>query len=105
MLIDYEYASNNDRCYDIGIWFGEMFFEEGRELAFIEHYFSRVTTATVARIAVHKALADVKWALWSFVQQKVSTLPFDFFKYGTWKLMRHRTIIDDPRWPLWLAQV
>ena len=47
----------------------------------------------------------MKWALWSFVQQKVSTLPFDFFKYGTWKLMRLRTIIDDPRWPLWLAQV
>jgi len=28
LLIDYEYASNNDRCYELGIWFGEMFFNE-----------------------------------------------------------------------------
>ena len=31
MLIDYEYASNNDRCYDLGIWCGEMFFSEAVE--------------------------------------------------------------------------
>lgn len=26
MLIDYEYVLMNDWCYDLGIWFGEMFF-------------------------------------------------------------------------------
>lgn len=105
MLIDYEYASNNDRCYDLGIWFGEMFFGEDKELSLIEHYFGRVDQTTVARVMLHKALADVKWSLWSFVQHRVSTLPFDFFKYGAWKLMRLRRILRDPRWPLWLRQV
>jgi thiamine kinase-like enzyme len=105
MLIDYEYASNNDRCYDLGIWFGEMFFDEKKQLCLIEHYFGRVEEATVARVMLHKALADVKWSLWSFVQQRASTLPFDFFKYGAWKLMRLRASLDDPRWPLWLRQV
>ena len=102
MLIDYEYASNNDRCYDLGIWFGEMFFEEAKELALIEHYFGRVDPAVVARVMLHKALADMKWSLWSMVQQRVSTLPFDFFKYGAWKLMRMRSVVADPRWAAWL---
>jgi thiamine kinase-like enzyme len=105
MLIDYEYASNNDRCYDIGIWFGEMFFDEPTETALIEHYFGRAAPEIVARVTVHKALADLKWATWSMVQQKVSALDFDFFKYGVWKHMRARSIVQDPRWDTWLATV
>jgi len=105
MLIDYEYASNNDRCYDLGIWFGEMFFDDATELALIEHYFGRVDPATVARVRLHKALADIKWATWSMVQQKVSALDFDFFKYGVWKHMRARAMLRDPRWDDWLRAV
>lgn len=105
MLIDYEYASNNDRCYDLGIWFGEMFFDEPTELALIEHYFGRVESAIVARIALHRMLADLKWATWSMVQQKVSALDFDFFKYGAWKYMRARSMLRDPRWETWLRLV
>ncbi len=105
MLIDYEYASNNDRCYDLGIWFGEMFFEPAEEAVLIEHYFGRVDPRIVARITLHKALADLKWSLWSMVQQRVSTLEFDFFKYGAWKFMRLRSVLDDPRWEQWLRQV
>lgn len=105
MLIDYEYASNNDRCYDLGIWFGEMFFTPAVELELIEAYFGAVRPEIVARVAVHKALADVKWSLWSFVQQQVSTLDFDFFKYGAWKLMRMRQLMRDPRWVEHLATV
>jgi len=105
MLIDYEYASNNDRCYDLGIWFGEMFFDAPTELALIEHYFGRAEPAIVARVMVHKALADLKWATWSMVQQQVSALDFDFFKYGVWKHMRARAMLTDPRWETWLRAV
>lgn len=98
MLIDYEYASNNDRCYDLGIWFGEMFFEHAVERDLIEAYFGTYREDIHSRVIVHKALADIKWALWSFVQQKVSRLDFDFFKYGAWKLIRGRAIMHDPSW-------
>jgi thiamine kinase-like enzyme len=98
MLIDYEYASNNDRCYDLGIWFGEMFYPRDIELELIEDYFGRVDPSMVARVAVHKALADIKWSLWSMVQQKVSSLEFDYFKYGVWKLLRLRTLMRGPQW-------
>jgi thiamine kinase-like enzyme len=99
MLIDYEYASMNDRCYDLGIWFGEMFYTRDQELELIEAYFGHVRPQTVSRVIVHKALADVKWALWSMVQLRVSRLDFDFHKYGMWKLMRFRQITGHPDWP------
>lgn len=105
MLIDYEYASNNDRCYDLGIWFGEMFFAKPVEQELIEAYFGTFREDIYARVIIHKALADIKWALWSFVQQRVSTLDFDFFKYGAWKLLRGRAIMRDPRWVEYLSSV
>jgi thiamine kinase-like enzyme len=105
LLIDYEYASNNDRCYELGIWFGEMFFSETVERELIERYFGRVEAPVFARCQVHKALADIKWGYWSLVQQKQSRLPFDFSKYGAWKFMRARAVMHDTRWEAWLRAV
>jgi thiamine kinase-like enzyme len=105
MLIDYEYASMNDRCYDLGIWFGEMFFTRERELELIEAYFGEVRDDIVSRVTVHKALADVKWCLWSMVQLKMSRLDFDFHKYGMWKKMRARSIMEDPDWATHLRRL
>lgn len=105
MLVDYEYSSNNDRCYELGIWFGEMFFPADIEKELIEAYFGTYREELYARVIIHKALADIKWALWSYVQQKVSTLDFDFFKYGAWKLLRGRSIMRDPRWVDYLNRV
>ena len=98
VLIDYEYASNNDRCYDLAIWCGEMFFPDAVEDEVIETYFGRFDPRMKARLILHRALADMKWATWAMVQGRVSTLDFDFHKYGTWKHMRARAVMRDPRW-------
>ncbi|ABN75226.1 phosphotransferase [Cereibacter sphaeroides] len=105
LLIDYEYASMNDRCYDFGLFFGEMFFTPEQELELIETYFGEVRPEIVSRVIVHKALADVKWALWSMVQLRVSRLAFDFHKYGMWKLMRFRQITGHADWPKHLRTI
>ena len=55
-----------------------------------------------ARTAVLKALGDLKWATWAMIQERVSTLDFDYYKYGTWKLARARTLFHHPDWPRWL---
>ena len=105
MLVDFEYASNNDRCAELALWFGEMFFTPSIEREMIEEYFGRVDEATIARVTVYKALVDLKWSTWAMVQNKVSTLDFDFFKYGSWKHMRARSVMRDPRWAQWLGAV
>ncbi|WP_414440837.1 phosphotransferase [Burkholderia sp. 22PA0099] len=104
MLVDFEYASNNDRHYELALWFGEMFFDEDAELALIEDYFGRATAREIARVQLYKALADLKWSTWAMVQRAVSTIDFDFHKYGTWKHMRARAVMQDSRWETWLRQ-
>ncbi|MGF7189215.1 choline kinase family protein [Robbsia andropogonis] len=105
LLVDFEYASNNDPHYELALWFGEMFFTPDMELALVEEYFGSVTSQTLARIAVNKALADLKWATWAMVQRAISCIDFDFYKYGAWKHMRARAVMHDSRWESWLKEV
>ncbi len=41
----------------------------------------------------------MKWSTWAMVQNRISDLAFDFYKYGIWKHMRARSIMNDTRWP------
>ena len=104
-LVDFEYASNNDRHYELALWFGEMFFCEVHEREVVEDYFGTVRAQDVARIQLHKALADLKWSTWAMVQRAVSSLEFDYYKYGFWKHMRARNVMRNSQWESWLRQV
>lgn len=104
-LVDFEYASNNDRCTELALWFVEMCFDRNVENELIEEYFGKVDPNIVARITLYKALVDLKWSTWAMVQNKLSALDFDYFKYGVWKHMRARSVMCDPRWSEWLKAV
>jgi thiamine kinase-like enzyme len=101
-LVDFEYASNNERAYELALWFDEMAFPADVEREMIEAYWGRWTPSLAARTQVLKALGDLKWATWAMIQERVSTLDFDYYKYGTWKLGRARTLFHHPDWPRWL---
>ena len=104
-LVDYEFASMNERSYELGVWLGEMFFTEEVAAGLIEAYAGERRPDFVARVIVMRALADIKWATWAMVQEQISLLDFDFHKYGAWKYMRARAIMHDPRWERWLREV
>lgn len=40
-LVDFEYASNNDRHYELALWFGEMFFAPGHGIGLARRLFRR----------------------------------------------------------------
>ena len=71
----------------------------------IEEYFGKVEQTIVARITVFKALADMKWSTWAMVQNKLSALDFDYYKYGVWKHLRARAVMRNPQWNEWLKIV
>ena len=104
-LVDYEFASMNERSYELGVWLGEMFFTEEVAAELIEAYAGERRADFVARVIVMRALADIKWATWAMVQEQISLLDFDFHKYGAWKYMRTRSIMHDPRWERWLREI
>lgn len=102
VIVDFEYASNNERSYELALWFGEMFFPHEIERELIEAYYGYCNQAMEARVTVLKGLADLKWGSWSMVQAAVSTLDFDYYKYGDWKHMRARNVFRHPDWNKWL---
>lgn len=101
-LVDFEYASNNDRCAELALWFVEMCFDHETEMEVIEEYFGEADPKVMNRITIFKALVDLKWSTWAMVQNKLSALDFDYFKYGAWKHLRARFVMRDPRWDSWL---
>jgi thiamine kinase-like enzyme len=102
MLIDYEFASNNERTYELGVFFGEMFFDERKIEELTEAYFGSLQPDIIARIHVNRFLADMKWGSWAVLNRKLNDWDFDYQKYGVWKYMRARSVLYDPRWPQWM---
>jgi thiamine kinase-like enzyme len=102
-LVDYEFASNNERAYELALLTTEMFYTEARTIELVEDFYGRTDFSLLARVQVCGALADTKWGLWACVNQQLSSSwDFDYHKYGCWKLMRARLKMSDPRWPFWL---
>ena len=104
-LVDFEWASNNERYYDLGVWIGEMFYDDKVVEEIAQRYFKSAAKQHPARLTVMRALADFKWALWAMVQERISSLDFDYHKYGTWKFMRARAYMNDQQWTGWLHLV
>jgi thiamine kinase-like enzyme len=104
-LIDYEFASNNERSYELGVLFAEMFFDEQLTASLVEQYLGAVRPQMIARVIINRALADIKWASWAVVNRKLKDWDFDYQKYGVWKYMRARDVMYDPRWESWLRMV
>ena len=102
-MVDYEFASNNERAYELAVLTTEMFYTEQQIMGLVEDFYGRTDFALLSRVQVCGALADVKWGLWAVVNQQLSTAwDYDYHKYGCWKLMRARLKMADPRWPFWL---
>jgi thiamine kinase-like enzyme len=66
-MIDFEFASNNDRAYELALLVTEMFYDEQQTLELIEAYYGSAAWSLIARVHVFGALADIKWGLWGCV--------------------------------------
>lgn len=104
-LIDYEFSSNNERSYEIGVFLAEVFVDEFDTMELIERYYGEIRQSLVARVTVARAVADMKWGSWAVQQRQLSDWDFDFQKYGVWKYGRARHLFNDPRWDDWLRQI
>lgn len=103
MLLDYEYASMNDECYDFGIWSAVNSFSEGMDNELIRYYYGQADEYKFARLKLYKILQDIKWAMWSCVQAVNSPVSeFDYFEWLGTKMARLRAFWNDPRLDYWL---
>ncbi|MGJ8524991.1 hypothetical protein LMG33818_000699 [Halomonadaceae bacterium LMG 33818] len=104
-MVDYEFASNNERAYELGVFLGEVFVDEMHSQALIEAYYGVYRDALFARVQVARAVADFKWGCWAVQQRQRTSWDFDYQKYGIWKFARARALFEDDRWEGWLSRL
>ena len=87
-LIDYEYAGNNDPCFELGNIASEAHLSHDRLAELVGCYFGRESDAMVARARLFAVMSNYGWTLWAAIQDSVSPVDFDFWSWGLEKYDR-----------------
>jgi thiamine kinase-like enzyme len=82
-LIDYEYAGNNDPCFELGNSWSQSELPPELLDELVTAYFGRASRRRVARARLSGLMATYGWALWASIQHGASPLDFDFWSWGT----------------------
>jgi ethanolamine kinase len=82
-IIDWEYAGMAPKYYDIADMFQEVLVPREAEKQIVMEYCEGVKfDKTLYYIDLFKPFPDIYWFLWSLIQLNISTIKFDFYKYG-----------------------
>jgi thiamine kinase-like enzyme len=103
-LLDWEYAGNNDRYFDLGNMSVNNGFDADAEEALVRAYFGTATRRRLARLRLMRIISDFREAMWGLVQQAISTIDFDYSAYarehferllGAAATPEYRRLLDD----------
>ena len=90
-LIDWEYSGMNDPVWDLADLSVEADFDAEQDRAMVEAYRGGpALPALYSRLEVYKAMSDLHWAVWGFVQHAKGNPAEDFWGYGLERLGRSR---------------
>jgi thiamine kinase-like enzyme len=95
-FIDYEYAGNNDPCFELGNIWSEAALPAHRLTELVTAYYGRPRPDRVARARLFALLAQYAWTLWASIQDAVSDADFDFWAWGMDKYERAVETFDSP---------
>ncbi len=104
-LIDYEYSGNNDPCFELGNTCQEMEFDGEQIREVCAAYFGEASDAMIARMMLNMIMSDVGWGLWAAIQEKISTIEYDFWGWAIERWGRAVEKMDSAGFPKWLEDV
>jgi thiamine kinase-like enzyme len=91
-LIDWEYSGMNDPMWDLADLSVEAGFGPEQDRAMMEAYHGTgLSQALCSRLEVYKAMSDLHWSVWGFVQHAKGNRAEDFWSYGLERLGRSKT--------------
>jgi thiamine kinase-like enzyme len=91
-LIDWEYSGMNDPMWDLADLSVEAGFGPEQDCIMMEAYYgARLSPALYSRLEVYKAMSDLHWSVWGFVQHAKGNPAEDFWSYGLERLGRSKT--------------
>jgi thiamine kinase-like enzyme len=102
-IVDWEYAGNNDRCFDLGnLAVNNELEEDAREELLEAYWEGEVTAHRRAALELMRFVSDLREAMWGASQQTLSDLHVDYAAYAEEHFARLRATARDPRMENWL---
>ena len=95
-LIDYEYAGNNDACFELGNIWSESNLSLAQLDELVTHYYGQRLRHKIARARLLGLMSKYGWTLWASIQDGVSQIDFDFWSWGMEKYERAVAEFDGP---------
>jgi thiamine kinase-like enzyme len=90
-LIDWEYSGMNDPAWDLADLSVEAGFDAEQDRAMVEAYRGGpAPPALYSRLEVYKAMSDLHWSVWGFVQHAKGNPAENLWSYGLERLGRAR---------------
>jgi thiamine kinase-like enzyme len=81
-LIDYEYAGNNDACFELGNISTECDLDDDQVEELCTAYHRTHRPSRLARVRLQALVSAYGWSLWGAIQSSASSLDFDFDGWG-----------------------
>ena len=95
-IIDFEYAGNNDPCFELGNIWSEASLPLGHLDVLVSAYFGEDRPDLTARARLYGLMSKYGWTLWASIQHATSTQDFDFWGWGMQKYDRAVAEFDGP---------
>ncbi|ABM13103.1 MULTISPECIES: choline/ethanolamine kinase family protein [Mycolicibacterium] len=95
-LIDYEYAGNNDPCFELGNIWSECGLSLDQLDELVTAYYGRPSRRKTARAHLQGIVAKYGWTLWGCIQYGSSAIEFDFWE---WAMERYEAAVAEFRNP------
>ncbi|HQZ33849.1 MAG TPA: choline/ethanolamine kinase family protein [Ilumatobacteraceae bacterium] len=106
VIIDYEYAGNNDPMWDLGDLSVEGLFTAEQDEALLLAYFGGMPPPSdLGRMVAYKAMCDLLWTLWGVLQHVNGNPADDFWAYAVGRFDRCRTLMSSPSYAHHLAAI
>ncbi len=87
-IVDYEYAGNNDPCFELGNIWSEATLPPALLDVLVTAYFKQHRPSQIARARLFGLLSKYGWTLWASIQDGTSPMEFDFWSWGMEKYDR-----------------
>jgi thiamine kinase-like enzyme len=102
-IIDFEYAGNNDPCFELGNIWSESTLDPPLLDELVTAYYGRELPSMVARARLLGLMSKYGWTLWASIQDGNSDLDFDFWAWGMEKYDRAVEEFDSAAFDTWLT--
>ncbi|MGF1470763.1 MAG: phosphotransferase [Rubrobacteraceae bacterium] len=96
-LIDWEFSGMNDPFWDLAHLSAEAGFGPEQDQTLVEAYFGVATPQRFfARLELYKAMGDLLWSLWGFIQHANDNPADDFLAYARGRFARCEGRMSSP---------